>query len=71
METLVVETNSIEQSKTVKAILKALNVRFKALKVDAGSERIAEMVVQGYRESMDIEAGKIKPKTLDELLDEL
>lgn len=71
METLVVETSSIEQSKTVKAILKALNVRFKALKVDPESERIAETVVQGYKESMDIEAGKIKPKTLDELLNEL
>lgn len=71
METLVVETSSIEQSKTVKAILKALNVRFKALKVDPESERIAEMVVQGYKESTDIEAGKIKPKTLDELLNEL
>ena len=71
METIVIETNDSEQSKTVKAILKALKVKFTNLEDISESKEIAESVARGYKEMLDVKAGKSKAKDARDLWNEL
>ncbi len=75
METIVIETNSSEESETIKAFLKTLNVNFRSSKaVSLDTFAIAATVVEGYQEALSIESGKTKAKSYSsfkEILDEL
>lgn len=74
MEIIVIETNDREQSKTVKAVLKALKVKFKASEDPSESKRIAESVAQGYKEMLEMKEGKREAKTYSsfkEIFDDL
>ncbi|MBS9523743.1 hypothetical protein KIH41_13310 [Litoribacter ruber] len=71
MGVIVIETINEEQSETVKAILKALKVRFTATEDISESKIIAESVAQGYKEMLDAKAGKIKARDARDLFDEL
>ena len=63
MEILVIETNSSEESETIKAFLKTLNVNFRSSKaVSLESIAIATTVAEGYQEALSIESGKTKSK---------
>jgi len=70
METIIVETENQEQAETVKAILKALKVNYTSSD-NTEAKKIAENIRQGYLEMQEIEAGRVKPKSLDQMLDEL
>jgi hypothetical protein len=72
METIIIQTDNREQSKTIKAVLKALKVKFKAEENSLKDAlKITESIRSGYKEMQDIEAGKIKPTPLKDLLNEL
>jgi len=71
METIVVETNDAEQSKTVKAILKALKVKFTPIGDISESKVIAKSVAQGYKEMLDVKAGKSEARDARDLWNEL
>jgi hypothetical protein len=75
METIVIRTNDSEESKMVKAVLKALRVKFEASSsVPEETRRIAKGIAEGYKESMNIDSGKSKAKTYSsfkEIFDDL
>ncbi|OOG68596.1 hypothetical protein B0E43_22120 [Algoriphagus sp. A40] len=71
METILIETKDKEESKTIKAILQALKVKFTTSEADEESIRIAKSVAQGYKEMLDAKAGKIKARDIKNLLSEL
>ncbi|WP_139352853.1 hypothetical protein [Algoriphagus sp. A40] len=66
-----IETKDKEESKTIKAILQALKVKFTTSEADEESIRIAKSVAQGYKEMLDAKAGKIKARDIKNLLSEL
>ncbi len=75
METILIEATNPEESKTIKAFLKALKINFKSSKsLSVESIEIAINVGEGYKEAMEIESGKKKVKsysTFKEILDGL
>jgi hypothetical protein len=71
METILIEINDREQSKTVKTILKALKVKFKASEDTSESKKIAESVARGYREMLETKAGRLQARDARDLIDEL
>lgn len=72
MEIIVIETNDSEESRMIKAVLKALKVRFKSSgEISPKAKKAAAGIRKAYQEMKDIEAGNIRPKSFDELLNEL
>ena len=75
METILIEATNPEESKTIKAFLKALKINFKSSKsLSVESLEIANNVAEGYKEAMEIESGKKKAKSYSnfkEIMDEL
>ena len=74
METIVIQTDNKEQSRALKAFLKAMKMKFKTSEVSPETQRIGNGIIEGYKEVMDIEAGKIKPKSygsFKEIFDDL
>ncbi len=71
METIVIETNDKEQSKTVKAILKALKVKFKTSEDTSESKRVAESVARGYKEMLEAKSGRLQARDARDVIDEL
>lgn len=73
MEAIVIHPDSAEQLKTVKAVLKALNVRFEKKTVshtNANNQFLSELE-QAVNEVNLIKAGKLKGRPAEDLLDEL
>ncbi len=72
METLVIKINDSKKSEALKAVLKALDIEFE---VSGKSSKAAKKIVKSIKKGLDelklIEEGKIKPKSLEEFLDEL
>jgi len=71
MENILIEKLNKEQSKTVKAILKALKVKFKTLEDISDSKKIAESVARGYKEMLDVKSGKLESKNARDLWGEI
>ncbi|MFC4872840.1 DUF2683 family protein [Negadavirga shengliensis] len=71
METIIIETTDKEQSKTIKAILKAIKVKFKTSGDTFESKRIAESVARGYKEMLEAKAGRLKVRDARDIIDEL
>lgn len=71
METILIEIDNNERSKEIKAALKALNVKFVAIKGADESKRIAKSVSQGYKEMIDVRADKLEAKDARLLIKEL
>lgn len=75
METIFIQTTNPEESKAIKAFLKALKINFRAFKmVSLESLEIASTIVEGFKEAKEIELGKKKAKgysSFKEILDEL
>ncbi|SFT73986.1 hypothetical protein SAMN04489724_1948 [Algoriphagus locisalis] len=69
METIVIEVESSERSKEIKTALKALNIKFFASDGGEESKIIAESVAQGYKEMLDVKAGKLNAKDARDLID--
>lgn len=75
METIVIQSDTPEKSKAIKALLKAMDVKFFASKSDINqSKKIAKGVASGYKEALDLEAGIAQAKSygsFKELIDDL
>jgi hypothetical protein len=75
METIVVQSDTPEKSKAIKAILKALDVKFFASKSDIKqSKKIAKGVGSDYKEALEAEVGKKEVKSyasFQELIDDV
>lgn len=72
METLVIKINDSRKSEALKAVLKALDIEFEASgKSSKEAKKIVRSIKKGLDELKLIEEGKIKPKSLEEFLDEL
>ncbi|RAI95301.1 DUF2683 family protein [Algoriphagus yeomjeoni] len=68
METIVIEVENSERSKEIKSALKALNVKFITSEGVEDSKEIAESVVQGYKEMLDVKSGKLKAKNARDII---
>jgi hypothetical protein len=71
MENILIEKLDKEQSITVKAILKALKVKFKTLEDISDSKKIAESVVRGFKEMSDVKSGKLEAKNARDLFHDI
>jgi hypothetical protein len=75
METIIIETESKEQAEIVKAVLNALNVKFKSGENISGeAKNLAESIVEGYKEAVAIESCKLDAKSYSsfkEMLDDI
>ncbi|SDD38455.1 hypothetical protein SAMN04488104_102739 [Algoriphagus faecimaris] len=74
MKVASIEFENEEQLTALKAFAKAMKMKFVGLSDFSDKledKRILESIAKGYKESIAIEKGKIKPKTIEELLDEL
>lgn len=74
MEIFSIGVYNEDQKKALKAFVKALKmeiVESHTFSDEVEKRRILDSIAQGYRESLEIEAGKVKPKTIGQLLDEL
>ncbi len=77
METILIQTDNKEQSRAVKAVLRALKVNFTTKgkpmsEIDLNEAlRISQSIKKGLKEAQEIEGGKIKPLSINELLNEL
>lgn len=64
METILIETTNPEESKAVKAFLKALKINFRASTIlSLESLERANSIVEGYKEAKEIDLGKKKAKS--------
>ena len=63
METIVIQTDNKEQSRALKAFLKAMKMKFETSDVSPETLRIGKGIIEGYKEVTDIETGKIKSKS--------
>ena len=74
MEAIIIHPENIEQSRTIKAVLKALNVRFENEKIasdkKSNQEFITELKEAVYEVNL-IKAGKLKGRPATDLLNEL
>ena len=74
MEAIIIHPENIEQSRTIKAVLKALNVRFEnemiASNKKSNQEFITELKEAVYEVNL-IKAGKLKGRPATDLLNEL
>ncbi|MFC3414185.1 hypothetical protein [Algoriphagus hitonicola] len=74
MKVASIEFENEEQLTALKAFAKAMKMKFVGLSDFSDKleeKRILEGIAKGYKESIAIEKGEIKPKTIEELLDEL
>jgi len=71
METILIEKIDKEQSETVQAILKALKVKYKVTGDASEAKSIAKSFSQGYREMLEVKAGKSEARDARDLFDEL
>jgi hypothetical protein len=74
MKVATIKFENEEQLTALKAFAKAMKMKFIGLsdfseRLD--EKRILESISKGYKESLAIEKGEIKPKTIEQLLDEL
>ncbi|MFN3998124.1 hypothetical protein [Algoriphagus sp.] len=63
-----------EQLTALKAFAKAIKMKFIGLSdfpEKLEEKRILEGIAKGYKESLSIEKGEIRPKTIEQLMDEL
>ena len=74
MEAIIIHPENVEQSRTIKAVLKALNVRFENEKIasnkKSNKEFITELKEAVYEVNL-IKAGKLKGRPATDLLNEL
>jgi len=74
VEAIIIHPENIEQSRTIKAVLKALNVRFENEKIasdkKSNQEFITELKEAVYEVNL-IKAGKLKGRPATDLLNEL
>jgi hypothetical protein len=74
MKIATIEFENEQQLEALKAFAKAMKMKFIGLADASGKlekQRILDSIAQGYTESLAIEKGKITPKTIEQLLDEL
>ncbi len=74
MKIAAIEIDNEEQLKALKAFVKAMRMKFIGLtdqNLNLEKKEILQGIALGYKESLSIEKGEIKPKTIEQLLDEL
>lgn len=75
MKVVSIKVENKEQIKALKAISKVLKMEFLGFTDDVSDktekQRILDGIAQGYKESLEIEAGRMQGKPIEQLLDEL
>lgn len=71
METIVIQTEDKEKAEAVRAVLKVLKLDVLTEKEHMEALMNALSVAKGYREMLDVKAGKLEAKDAEELFKEL
>ena len=71
METIVIQTEDKEKAEAVRAVLKVLKLDILTEKEHIEALMNALSVAKGYREMLDVKAGKLEAKDAEELFKEL